>query len=311
MRTALAGMKHRNQHTVPQSYLKAWCDPNTPAGHEPYVWLCDKSGGQARKKAPAKVFIEKDFYTIMRADGERDLVLEHGLSQLETRFAALRRNRLDGELPLSQRDHINLCAFVAAMFARTKSRGVFWRQQWQKALDLGQKMADWMTDAPSEDVEKMTTALRPSRDHESAGLSLDDVRRIVEQPMEPLLTSEVSTVTPILAGMHQLIIETADSPGFVTSDAPCVWCDPELYAESPAFGAGGLISPSLEILMPISPRQCICFGHQIIASGFYMSLKPHDPLLDNVNRRVCQFADEYVVASEDVRQQPWFTGTWC
>jgi hypothetical protein len=168
-----------------------------------------------------------------------------------------------------------------------------------------------MKEASPEDIEKMSVALRPSPDRESAGLSMDDLRRIVEQPMEPLLTSEVSTVTPILAGMRQFIIQTADSPGFVTSDAPCVWLDPELYKESPAFGAGGLISSSIEILMPLSPRQCVYFGHQLVASGFYLSLKSHDPLLDHVNRRVCQFADEHVVATEDVRQQPWFTGDWC
>jgi len=63
--------------------------------------------------------------------------------------------------------------------------------------------------------------------------------------------------------------------------------------------------------MPLSPRQCILFGHKLILSGRYMSLKPDDPLVAHFNRRVCHFADEYVVASDDVSDKEWFAGNWC
>jgi hypothetical protein len=301
-------VKHKNQHTVPQSYLKAWCDPNCPEGHEPYIWICDKAGAGARKKAPAKVFTEKDFYTIRLADGERDLVLEHGLSQLESRFAALRANKLDKRLPLSPRDKLNLCAFVATMFARTKSRGEFWRGQWQRVLDLGERMQESMQEMAPEEAAKMARAFRPSPDEEDTVMTMDDVRELVEQPMRSLLPSEHAVVTPVLARMPHVIMETADSPGFVTSDAPCVWFDPEEMKESPAFGAGGLISPTIEISMPLSPRQCVFFGHLLLASG-YVRLKPNDPMIDQMNMRVRHFADEYVVANQDISQEPWFVGT--
>ena len=278
-------MKHKNQHTVPRSYLKAWCDPNSPEGHEPYIWVCDKGGAGARKKAPAKVFTEKDFYTIKLADGERDLVLEHGLSQLESRFAALRANKLDKRLPLSRRDQLSMCAFVATMYARTKSRGEFWRGQWQRVLDMGQRVQDRMNEIPPEDAERMARAFEPSPDEEDTGMTMDDVRKLVEQPMRALLPSEHAVVTPILARMPYVIMETADSTGFVTSDAPCVWFDPELMKESPSFGAGGLISPSIEISMPLSPSQCVFFGHQLITSG-YVRLEPTNPLIDQINKRV-------------------------
>lgn len=303
-------MKHKKQHFVPQSYLRAWCDPQTPEGHEPYIWLCDKRGGGSKKRAPAKVFTQNDFYTIKDADGERDLVLEHGLSQLEARFSALRRNKLDSGLPLGERDFINLCAFVAAMFARTKSRNDFWREQWQRVLSLAERVEESMKRTPREDLERMSGALE-SMGGGDDGMTIDDVRGIVEQPVQSFLTSEVQLVTPVLAQMTFTIVETAESPGFVTSDAPCVWFDPELIKKSPQFGAGGLISPSIEISMPLSPRQCILFGHRLLLSGRYMSLKPGDPLVTHFNRRVCHFADEHVVASEDVSDKEWFAGNWC
>ena len=99
-------MKNKRQHFVPQSYLKAWCDPGTPAWQEPYVWLYEKEGDGVRRKSPAKVFVETDFYTIKVDDVERDLRLEHGLSQLEARFAALRQNKLCLRLPITLRDHM-------------------------------------------------------------------------------------------------------------------------------------------------------------------------------------------------------------
>ena len=49
-------MKHGKQHFVPQSYLRAWCDPETPDGQEPYVWRFAKDGTDARRKAPENIF---------------------------------------------------------------------------------------------------------------------------------------------------------------------------------------------------------------------------------------------------------------
>jgi hypothetical protein len=59
-------------------------------------------------------------YTIIKPDGERDLVLEHGLSQLENDFACLRKNKLSKHLPLTASDRVVICAFMAAMHTRTK-----------------------------------------------------------------------------------------------------------------------------------------------------------------------------------------------
>ena len=45
---------HKKQHAVPASYLAAWTDPETPAGHTPYVYIHTKDGAMVRKKAPQK-----------------------------------------------------------------------------------------------------------------------------------------------------------------------------------------------------------------------------------------------------------------
>ena len=45
-------MEHKDQHFIPQGYLKAWCDPTTPEGQEPYVWRFTKC--QATRKLTPK-----------------------------------------------------------------------------------------------------------------------------------------------------------------------------------------------------------------------------------------------------------------
>jgi hypothetical protein len=64
-------VKHGKQHYVTKSYLEAWCDPEMPQGHEPYVWVFSKDGSNPRRKAPENIFHERDFYTIKEADGSR------------------------------------------------------------------------------------------------------------------------------------------------------------------------------------------------------------------------------------------------
>ena len=36
--------KHKKQHFIPRSYLESWCDPKTPHGQNPYIWLFSKDG---------------------------------------------------------------------------------------------------------------------------------------------------------------------------------------------------------------------------------------------------------------------------
>ncbi|MCP4426859.1 MAG: DUF4238 domain-containing protein, partial [Chloroflexi bacterium] len=87
-------MKHKRQHYVPSSYLRAWCDPDTPKGHTPYVWRFSKDGTQISKKAPKRIFYERDLYTVRGNDGQRDLHLEYNLSKVENEFYKLRKNKL-------------------------------------------------------------------------------------------------------------------------------------------------------------------------------------------------------------------------
>src|SRR4051794_23752347 len=109
-------MEKRRQHIDPECYLKGWCDPATPAGQTPYIWIHSRDGSKKVHKAPKKVFRERDFYTITLTDGSRCLEIEDSFSVIEDRFTQLRDKRIVKGVRLSDADHGLLCAFAAMMF---------------------------------------------------------------------------------------------------------------------------------------------------------------------------------------------------
>src|SRR5262249_33884013 len=94
VRSLLRKMEKKNQHVIPECYLKSWCDLSTPKNYTPYVWVHTRDGSSTRKRAPQKLFTETDFYTVKLDDGSRSLVIEDSFSVIEDRFARLRNNSL-------------------------------------------------------------------------------------------------------------------------------------------------------------------------------------------------------------------------
>jgi hypothetical protein len=237
-------MKHKKQHYVPSSYLSAWCDSNTSNGQEPYVWLISRDGTAAQRKAPVKIFHENDLYTMTTQSGDRDLSIEHSLSHLESDFARLRRDKLSKQLPITEEEKLVLCMFMAAMYGRTKVYGDHAKRQWGKVVAMGQRMADWAKTATREEL-KGATRVWNELSGNGPSATFDDVKKELTQPYPTILTTLVTRVAPSLMKWPMLIIETSSTLGFITSDNPCVWFDPELYKPNPPFGAGGLVSPTL------------------------------------------------------------------
>jgi hypothetical protein len=297
-------MKHKRQHYIPNSYLQAWCDPNHPAGQTPYVWLFSKDGAQVRNKSPEKIFYEKDFYTIRAADGERDLILESNLSRLEGQFSALRKAKLGKRVPLSAKEHLILCMFVAAMYGRTKAYKEHWGKQWQQVLELGERMQQWMKTASPEDRDRAAKMLSEPHVNREDSLSLEDVRKIAEQPIQESLSGIVTGVSPMLFNIPFIIIETSPSLGFITSDSPCIWFDPAVYMEPTPSWAGGLLSPTIEITLPLSPLQMLFFSKGLSASGIYLPVDKETA--ENLNKRTRLGAHEYFVFNRKESRAIWF-----
>lgn len=283
--------KNKKQHFVPRSYLKAWCDPDAPAGHEPYVWVFERDSQVGRKRAPGNIFYETDFYTQPGPGGERDLSLEEMLHRIETKFDKVRR-KSDRRLHLTVKDRFWLCAFCAAMHGRTRVQREHRRKQWGEVLESMNKLAEWAKTASPEDLKKHSEP--PSRQG-SQSWSQEDVQRIVDYPVQTGLPQHIQIETPILCRMSLAILCTNDDLGFITSDHPCLWFDPD----HPYSGLG---SKTIEVTLPLSPRRLLFLNWQGVSGYIPAPLF----LVQDANRMLrFECEREYIVRRNEVRSY-WF-----
>lgn len=247
--------RHKNQHFIPRCYLKAWCDPDTPTNQTPYVWQFSKDGAQCRKKSPKNIFNETDMYTVRNTDGSRDLTLEEGLQELETRFTIV-RGTVTERKPLTPEDHFLLCAFTAAMHARTKARREHHSKIWNQVLQQRARLDAKVKDLTPEQRRRMRP--EPKGIHGSIRIPPEKIDEWAKRPLQSWLNAELGTLAPILSTLDLVVFETTDATGFITSDNPCVWLDPEACKRTPFYQTPALMYETIEIYVtPISATDVV------------------------------------------------------
>ena len=116
--------------------------------------------------------------------------------------------------------------------------------------------------------------------------------------MGSLLESTINVVTPFLMSMQLVIMETSSASGFIASDNPCCWFDMEIVKGKSHFRSPGIGSPTIEISLPISPKQLIYFTHHRLVMGeMYFNLDVDTSLVKGFNRRTLMYADKLAVSS--------------
>ncbi|GAP13164.1 hypothetical protein LARV_00915 [Longilinea arvoryzae] len=298
-------MNNKRQHYIPTSYLKSWCDPTHPRNQKPYVWMFSKDGSIGKRKSPKKIFYEKDLYTIRAQDNNRDLTLEYNLSRIENKFFTLRKEKISKHLMLSFEEHLYLCMFVAAMHGRTPSYASELSSVFNQALCLGKKMIEWAKENPPNEQQSAVIPIISSEDQDY--LTMEEMEEIVNQPLQSLLSSFVTKISPILFHIPFVFIEIPESVDltFLTSDTPCVFFDPEIYSIPRPRFAGGLVSPTIEITLPISPRMMVLFSKMIAVHGSYIQL-PDKKIIDLLNRKTRLFSREYFINNSNALRKEWF-----
>jgi hypothetical protein len=296
--------KHKKQHFVPACYLKAWTDPNAPANHEPYVWVFDKDGGNPRRKAPDDLFHETYMYTINGPDGARNLTLERGLSQLEGHFARIRDTKLLNNLEIDLEEFYLLCAFAAATRARTPANREHWRGQWSRPLVMMEELQERMKTATEDEKRSMAAiSMGSSKTKKEKSMGIAEVRKLVEQPLQIMLGHMISAETPLLARLDVAIwYRNEHDTGFITSDAPCVWFDPEAYRRPPLYRAPALGYETIEITLPISPTHCLFLNRKGVEG--YMEVPAN--IVDDTNRRTRFKSNERFVVRREMTNPFWF-----
>jgi hypothetical protein len=279
-------MEKGKQHIIPESYLKAWCDPATPSNHEPYIWITSADGTNTRNKSPRKTFRETDFYTIKFSDGSRNLVIEDSFTQTEDRFTRLRRDSISKDADLTTDQRALLCVFTAMMSTRTKAD--------RRGLTKGLSEIDEMTKSLEEQfcpgnttASQVTGAWAQYGHHFTIGHSID-------------------VIAEALLEMHLCIFIAAQQQRFITSDRPCTWFNPEMHKWPPFLRHPGFAQQDIEITLPISPTHFAIFTWESVTRRLGLTRETPDSKVDylpipdgmliEMNQRTLQFCDQYIVS---------------
>lgn len=275
-------MEKKNQHLIPNCYLKAWCDPATADGQEPYIWVHPAEGGEPKRQSPRKSFTETDRYTIQSPNGDRNLRVEDTLADIETKFVGIRA-QLEGAQRISAAERFLLCAFVAAMSSRTKSVGDHNMAIWERVRSQAKQLAE--THGAELDSPQLDDAVRNAKAH--------------------FVEATIQVLTPMLFPMHAGTYYAQDRGAFITSDNPCVWDDPDRFKRPPAYRSPALCYPNVKIFLPLSPKSLLIFSHDKAYGGYFRADKK---FIDEVNRYIRFSSHEYYVTQDGRANEFWFEG---
>ena len=277
-------MKNKNQHYVTEAYLKAWCDPITPNGA--FVWAINKIYKKVFRKSPKTLFTEKDFYTVINAEGERLIALEDRLADIESAFISLRKNKLEKRIQLDYNDKKIISLFASTMYSRTSLQKSEQKEIW----------SEWFETTESLPVEYS----RRVKQHPV----FDQISQLSTQPMPYHMFHFVNLIMPYIVQMTCTILETEDVPGFITSDNPCFWFDPAIFDPTKPMTFFGVGSPTLNILLPISPKQLISL--EINGQDGYRPIDSQPGFIDTLNQLTTWNSDELNIVNQKTIKEVWF-----
>ncbi len=284
-------MNYKNQHFVTESYLKAWRDPKTPNGT--FVWTVSIDNHSIQRKSPRSLFAEEDFYTFYDTNGNRILELEHKLHDVEDKFIKLRDQKLQKHQSLTQGDRHSIALFISTMFARTKRQKEDNKEIWREYLD-------YIDSLPSE----LKEFIKQSEEFKQVEFMH------LEQPMPFNMFHLVNMFVPFIFRMNCKILETKTNPGFITSDNPCILFDPKIYSSTPPTIWHKLLSsPSVEVIMPVSPKLAISLEWNGFDGYIDLHRKPDIEIeaVDSVNNLSTLNAEEFIVINQNSYKQEWFS----
>lgn len=272
--------KPKGQHYIPQCYLREWIDPNTPAGQEPYVWIFDRDGKNRRKKAPKNILKSNDLYTLKIKGKQKDYSIEKTLSNLEGEYVRVFRTKIKNKLPLTEEEHITLCAFVSTMLQRTLRH----KDNLEKFID---------------ELIEITESME--RQHNIEPKKSKELRECKENVHKMGIVQLLPDITELLLKMS-LAFLCVDKSGakFVTSDDPCNLFNPDLQWQK--FHGPGLGQKNVQVTLPLSPDRMLCLSWSNLRG--YIEWEKNR--VEEANRMVVGHSYEYFVSHTPKTKRSWF-----
>ncbi len=271
--------KPTKQHYVPQCYLREFADPRaTHRGGEPFVWIFDKNGKNKRHDKIKNVLASNDLYTL-KIEGKKNYSIEKTLASLEGEYAGIFRTKIKNRKPITEEEHIILCAFVSVMLQRTL-----------RHKDNVLRFCDELLEH-TEAIER-AHGLKANRSQQLRDYKENSYKLGVLQTLPDL--------TELLIKMSVAFLCAEGRAKFITSDDPCNLFNPELQWQR--FYGPGLGQRSVQVTLPLSPEIMLCLSWSNLR-GYISWDSKH---VDEANRLVVGHCYKYFVSQSSKVKRMWF-----
>lgn len=234
----------KNQHWVPQFYLRLFATEDTIKTKSPKVWVWDKSK-QSSLEAPLsvrKICGQRYLYSPEDINGERSSDIESMFSQIEDKAASLWPYLIAGDVDLTNQVFRE---FIANFISILHLRNVFIYRTVDKIFELRDKLYG----EPSREFLMSRSETDPDPTHSGRFFINTMIRNI-------------GNISKIISQKRWMVLRSDDAE-FFTSDRPIV------------FTLKKLDSPKCDLYFPLTPK------HVLIASDIgdqpknFMAQCPH------------------------------------
>jgi hypothetical protein len=287
----------KNQHFLPQFYLRYFLDPEAPAEQEPYVWVFEQSKHRWRRRAPKNVASLRHYYAYHDENGQLVNIIEPNLAAIESFGAALIR-KLEAREILTEREQMRFAFFVALLTVRTpQHRELTELYLHRKGRDVVMDMIQHWREHPAE-FESIQHRYQEKTRRDMA-MNIDELEehapKIVPSPAGLLGYSLVPAfaLAERLFEMTWRFYFTEDENKLIICDHPGEFALPESTTEE---SFQGFFTQDAEFHVPLTPN-LVFAAHD---NGFERAF---GGLLDRdkvalLNRRMARRADQFVVSSK-------------
>jgi len=250
------------------------------------------------------LFSIDDLYTRHHSDGSRDLSLDNALKKLENDFGMI-KPKIQSSSVLAGSDAAWLIAFAAAMYARTPAAATHDQQEFGKILRVAHHVE--ASFAKMSEADRASAARRqPPRMRDSPSLSMADIRKIVEQPLQTLMAPRVIRMVKEIGelDMRIAVLRAPSDAPFVTSDSPCFYFDPSCRDARDLLHWKGLESPTCELNFPLTPTRFLIISHYKNADCY---IDISEIQVAEMNRRTWTRAHDYAIALQGQVDSRWLS----
>lgn len=299
-------MIKKNQHWIPEVYLKNFIDTSTPQNQSSYVHIfsMNKFGELEyfKKKSPSNktLFTKTNGYSLNDDDEILRTFIEDRLAESEDQFGRIIQKLTSSKkYQITYFERSQLAEFIAFFSIRVPEK----EDKISKFLEDQHRI---LVDIQSSNSERFKTMMKA---HEScdelSDEQIESYRRILrndefdinvpKEQVNQLRFSIVKEIAEIIYYMKWELIESPSNLFFITNDNPVCLND-----DKNPFGSLGFRSSStVEMYFPISPFLCLKCSHKKHDGKIARKIITSEHVR-KVNRLVIESCNEFVYSSHEV-----------